>query len=172
MSILSRQTLERLCYTRNLVRRQDDKPLKIEPVSIDLHLAEVDLGDTSYYDGAVFLRPGVFCLGSTIETFAMPDFLVGFVVGKSTHAREGLQIEAAGLIDPGFFGDITLELKNLHHEDDIRLVIGEPIGQVYFMFLDEPTDVLYGPGNGNHYQGQRGTTRSHRKQDPSTCVPS
>lgn len=163
MSILSRQTLERLCYARNLVRRQDDKPLKIEPVSIDLHLSEVDLDGQVHSDGTIVLRPGVFCLGNTIETFAMPDFLVGFVVGKSTNAREGLQIEAAGLIDPGFFGDITLELKNLHHEEDIRLVVGEPIGQVYFIHLDEPTNVLYGPGNGNHYQGQRGVTRSHRK---------
>jgi deoxycytidine triphosphate deaminase len=146
-----------------LVRRQDDKPLKIEPVSIDLHLSQMVLHDIPYNDDAVFLSPGEFCLGGTIETFAMPDFLVGFVVGKSTHAREGLQIEAAGLIDPGFFGNITLELKNLHHKDAIRLVIGEPIGQVYFMHLDEPTDVLYGPGNGNHYQGQNGVTPSHRK---------
>ena len=146
-----------------MVRRLDDKPLRIEPVSIDLHLNEIEIDGMVYRDDSVVLEPGVFGLGSTIETFRMPHHIVGFVVGKSTNAREGLQIEAAGLIDPGFQGDITLELKNLHHEDDITLTSGEPIGQVYFLFVDEPVAVPYGPSNGNHYQGQRGVTRSHRK---------
>lgn len=153
----------KLCFTRDMVRRQDNVTLSIEPVSIDLHLGEVELDDKIYRDDSVVLKPGVFCLGSTIETFRMPNHVVGFVVGKSTNAREGLQIEAAGLIDPGFHGDITLELKNLHHEEEIRLTPGDPIGQVYFMFVDESVDVPYGPSNGNHYQGQRGVTRSHRK---------
>lgn len=146
-----------------MVQRQDSRPLSIEPVSIDLHLNEIELDGEVHRDGVVILKPGVFCLGSTIETFKMPRHVVGFVVGKSTNAREGLQIEAAGLIDPGFEGDITLELKNLHHEEVIELKPGEPIGQVYFMIVDIPVDVPYGPSNGNHYQGQRGVTRSYRK---------
>lgn len=163
MSILSRQSIESLCWTRNMVFRSDGMPLKFEPVSIDLHLGEVELDGRVYRDDPVVLKPGVFCLGSTLESFGMPDNVVGFVVGKSTNAREGLQIEAAGLIDPGFYGDITLELKNLHHEDDIVLVAGDSIGQVYFMRVDEPVLIPYGSANGNHYQGQRGVTRSHRK---------
>lgn len=163
MSILSRQSIERLCLVHGMVRRHDNQPLSIEPVSIDLHLDEVEIDGAIYRDDSVVLEPGVFGLGSTIETFRMPHHVVGFVVGKSTNAREGLQIEAAGLIDPGFQGDITLELKNLHHEEDITLTSGESIGQVYFVFVDEPVDVPYGPRNGNHYQGQRGVTRSHRK---------
>lgn len=101
----------------------------------------------------------------------MPDHVVGFVIGKSTNAREGLQIEAAGLIDPGFWGHITLELKNLHHEDLINLEIGDAIGQVYFVYVDQPVDVPYGPANGNHYQGQFGVTRSHRKSLPHQEIP-
>jgi deoxycytidine triphosphate deaminase len=161
MSILSRQSIARLCDEYFMVKRKDKKELRIEPVSIDLHLDEIYL-DEEIRRGGV-LKPGVFCLGSTIETFSMPSDVVGFVVGKSTNAREGLQIEAAGLIDPGFWGDITLELKNLHHEDAIVLESGEPIGQVYFVFVDIPVDVPYGPENGNHYQGQLGVTRSYRK---------
>lgn len=164
MSILNRQLIRQFCAKVDMVRRTDDKPLSIEPVSIDLHLDEVLLDDVIYRSSSVVLEPGVFCLGSVIETFNMPDIVVGFVVGKSTCAREGLQIEAAGLIDPGFEGHITLELKNLHHEDTIKLTHGEPIGQVYFMLLDFPVDVPYGPRNGNHYQGQRGVTPSYRKQ--------
>lgn len=163
MSILSRQSISELCANHGMVIRHDNRPLRIEPVSIDIHLDEIELDDKIYMGCSVVLKPGIFCLGSTIETFKMPDHVVGIVVGKSTNAREGLQIEAAGLIDPGFHGDITLELKNLHHEEDIVLVPGDPIGQVYFMHVDKPVDVPYGPANNNHYQGQRGVTRSYRK---------
>jgi len=166
MSILSRQSIAKRCSEQWMVRRLDNYPLSIEPVSIDIHLAEIELDGVIHRDGEIVLKPGIFCLGSVIETFRMPDDVVGFVEGKSTNAREGLQIEAAGLIDPGFCGDITLELKNLHHEDEIILTPGESVGQVYFLKLDCPVDIPYGPGN--HYQGQRGVTRSHRKRE-STC---
>jgi deoxycytidine triphosphate deaminase len=164
MTMLSCQSIARLADEFSMLRRKDGKPLRIEPVSLDIHLDEFLLGGETCRQGV--LKPGVFCLGSTIETFAMPNYVVGFVVGKSTLAREGLQIEAAGLIDPGFWGDITLELKNLHHEDEIILKSGSPIGQVYFMHIDEPVDYSYGPDNGNHYQGQLGVTRSYRKLLP------
>jgi dCTP deaminase len=148
-----------------MVYREDDVPLKFEPVSIDLHLGEVLLEDVIYKKGMILLKPGVFCLGSTIELFNMPPNVVGFIVGKSTIAREGIQIEAAGLVDPGFAGHVTLELKNLHHSEHITLIPGQPIGQVYFQYLDEPSDALYGYENGNHYQNQRGVTPSYRKKN-------
>lgn len=153
MTVLSRQSIEKLCNDVAMVFRPDGEPLKIEPVSIDIHLAE-----TEY----TYLSVGEFCLASTIERFNMPLDVVGFVVGKSTYAREGLMIEVAGLIDPGFQGDITLELKNLHDVKPIWLERGQSIGQVYFMFTDDPVDRPYGHENGNHYQGQRGITPSYR----------
>lgn len=162
MTVLSRKTIEQLCRKFGMVYRLDDVALKIEPVSIDLHLEKVEF-DSGIQRLHVDLPPGVFCLGSTKELFKMPDFVVGFVVGKSTIAREGLQIEAAGLIDPGFEGNITLELKNLHHRESYSLAAGDQIGQAYFMLTDQPVEIPYGPANGNHYQGQRGVTRSYRK---------
>jgi dCTP deaminase len=164
VSVLSSQSIRKLCAKNGMVVRSDDKPLSIEPVSIDIHLAELELNGVLYKDGHVFLTPGFFCLGSTIERFKMPDNIVGFVIGKSTNAREGLQIEAAGLIDPHFDGDITLELKNLHHKEYIKLEIGQAIGQVYFLHVDETVDIAYGSDNGNHYQNQQGVTQSYRKQ--------
>jgi dCTP deaminase len=161
MTILSRQSILKRCIDSDMVFRRDSVALKVEPVSIDIHLDEIELDGYVFKEGSFLLEPSVFCLGSTKESFKMPNDLVGFVVGKSTNAREGLQIEAAGLIDPGFQGDITLEFKNLHHEDEILLTFGEPIGQVYFLKVDEPVDTPYGATN--HYQGQRGVTRSHRK---------
>lgn len=165
MTFLSRQTISKLCQHDRMVRRRDGVGLKIEPVSIDVHLQEIDVDGFLVKRGIALIKPGIFCLGSLSETFNMPNNVVGLLIGKSTMAREGLQIEAAGLIDPGFVGDITLEIKNLHHKESIELIIGEPIGQVYFQLTDEPVDTPYGPENGNHYQGQRGVTRSHRKQN-------
>lgn len=162
MTVLSRQSIMKRCADYGMVRRRDQKPLKFEPISIDLHLEEVELGDEVLRKGSITLKPGVFCLGSTIEEFNMPNDVVGFIVGKSTFAREALQVEAAGLVDPGFHGFITFEFKNLHHEDEIILEIGESMAQVYFMPTDEPVDVPY--GHGSHYQGQVGVTRSYRKR--------
>lgn len=160
MSVLSRQTIQRFCTSEQMVRRLDGKPLKYEPVSIDIHLSEAVVARKTVTD--LLLAPGQFCLATTIETFKMPDYIVGFVIGKSTLAREGLQIEAAGLIDPGFEGDITLELKNLENYRTLSYKKGDPIGQVWFMYTDEPVDFPYGPENGNHYQGQQGVTPSYR----------
>lgn len=164
MTVLSRQSIKKLCVEHSMVRRKDKLDLCIEPVSIDLHLFEIELDGERHTEGSVVLKPGIFTLGCVMETFAMPNHVMGLVVGKSTLAREGTQIEAAGLIDPGFYGDITLELKNLHHEDSLTYTIGEKIGQVYFMYTDEPVDVPYGLENGNHYQGQLGITPSYRER--------
>lgn len=145
-----------------MVRRRDNFPLLFQPVSIDVHLGEIEIDNQIIREGYVDLLPNMFCLGSLVETFKMPNHIVGRVEGKSTLAREGLQIHAAGLIDPGFRGDITLELKNLHHMDPYKLQIGELVGQVSFYYVDESVDVPYG-NDTNHYQHQRGVTRSHRK---------
>lgn len=162
MTVLSRQTIRKYCGIDGMVRRKTELPLKIEPVSIDVHLSEILVGKETIREGAFHLPPNIFCLGSLDEKFSMPDNIVGFVEGKSTVAREGLQIHAAGLIDPGFRGDITLEIKNLHHFESYRLEIGELIGQVYFQYVDEPVDQPYG-GLGSHYQDQSGVTPSYRK---------
>ena len=42
----------------------------------------------------------------------MPDNLTAFVEGRSSLGRLGLFIQNAGWVDPGFQGEITLELFN------------------------------------------------------------
>src|SRR5690349_14589439 len=60
------------------------------------------------------LHPGDFALGSTMETVWIPDDLVGQVDGRSSVGRLAVVVHAtAGLIDPGFKGQITLELSNI-----------------------------------------------------------
>lgn len=108
--------------------------------------------------GEFTLAPGGFALASTRERVTMPDDLVGLVVGKSTIARAGLQVEAAGLIDSGFEGHITLELVNL---SPWRVVLfpGMRIAQLTLWRTSQPVERPYGStGLTSHYQGQAGAT--------------
>lgn len=102
------------------------------------------------------LHPGKFALASTVETIHLPDDLAGQMGGKSSLGRLGLVVHAtAGFIDPGFIGQITLELANMG-ELPIVLDAGMAIGQVLFMSLGEPCLVPYQ----GKYQNQVDTTES------------
>lgn len=111
------------------------------------------------WEGSFVLNPGCFCLGTTIERVRLGKHLLGELEGKSTIGRLGLSVHCtARYIDPGFDGQITLELFN-QAPYPIELVPGCPIGQLRFQFLSSPCLHAYGSeGLGSHYQGQTGAT--------------
>lgn len=112
------------------------------------------------------LHPGEFVLAATLETVGLPDDLVGSVNGKSSLGRLGLLIHAtAGFIDPGFSGNITLELSNVA-ELPIKLRPMMRIAQVSFAQLDQPALRPYGhPDLGSKYQNQSGVEASRYHQN-------
>ena len=116
----------------------------------------VEVGDEPFV-----LHPGEFVLGSTLERVRLPDDLVGRLDGKSSLGRLGLQVHStAGLADPGFTGQITLELSNMTRLP-ISLYPGMRIAQLVFEMLSTPADRPYGHGGLNSkYQGQSGPTPS------------
>jgi dCTP deaminase len=59
------------------------------------------------------LHPGQFVLGSTLEYLAMPEDMMGLLVGRSSWKRLGLVLASPTKIVPGFKGCVTLELTNL-----------------------------------------------------------
>ena len=142
---------------------------QIQPVSLDVRLAndlirhpsgeKVRMGELGYS-----MAPGECLLGTLVERFRMgADNVVGQVEGKSSWARQFLTIHAAGLIDPGFEGDITLEMKNDGHAR-IQLYPGTSIAQITFTFTSAPVQRMYGSvGLGSHYQDQAGPTPSWRQ---------
>ena len=66
----------------------------------------------------------------------LPDDLVARLEGKSSLGRLGLLIHStAGFVDPGFEGNLTLELSNLATLP-ITIYYGMPIGQISFMRMD------------------------------------
>ncbi len=127
-----------------------------EGILLACYDAETKSKEWKPYIGNEFvLQPGDFALGTTEEYFKLTQNLVGFVQGKSTVGRNGLQIECAGLIDAGFHGKITLELYNMAPWP-ITLTKGMKICQIHFSEVESPVWKDY--QKIGHYQGQQTTT--------------
>jgi dCTP deaminase len=112
-------------------------------------------------DEPFILHPGEFVLGQTLERVRLPDDLVGRLEGKSSLGRLGLLIHStAGFCDPGFEGNLTLELSNVANLP-ITIYYGMPIGQISFIRMDGPVEHSYGEREaGSKYQGQAEPTAS------------
>lgn len=151
---------------------------RLQPASLELTLADeilvsvqgsqdlvltsfTELYETWNHGPWGYLNPGDFWLATTVETVQIPTDLVAQVNGKSSHARRGLVVhQTAGFIDPGFKGQITLELSNASM-NGIKLTRGMAICQLVFMQMTSPAQRPYGSaGLGSHYQGQQGPTPS------------
>ena len=158
------------------------QPDAVQPSSVDLHLdrrfrvfansrhpyidvreAQPDLTELVEIDeqAPFILHPGEFVLGSTLERVALPDDLVARLEGKSSLGRLGLLIHStAGYVDPGWDGNLTLELSNVANLP-ITLYWGMKIGQISFQRMSSPVERSYGDqALGSKYQGQRDPTAS------------
>ncbi len=111
------------------------------------------------------LHPREFILGTTVERVEVPNDLVCRLEGKSSLGRMGLVIHStAGYIDPGFNGQVTLEISNLSSLP-IALYKDMKIGQFSFIQMTSPAEFPYGsPKLGSHYQNQKGTTAAKVKK--------
>jgi len=112
-------------------------------------------------NNGIIIHPGEFILGTSLEMIELADNVVARVEGKSSLGRLGLLIHAtAGYIDPGFRGQITLEMSNVS-KLPIRLYPNMKIGQLSFDNTTTPVDRPYGSaGLGSKYQDQVGATVS------------
>ena len=168
--ILSDKTINKMIEEKTLVIEPITKE-QIQPASVDIRLGNtfsivddtpsgiITLGGKIEYKTIVtdtyLILPGQFVLASTMEYFELPDDLTAFVEGRSSLGRMGLFIQNAGWVDPGFKGEITLELYNAN-KCAIELKAGRRVGQLVFAKMD---DSALNPYNGK-YQGQRGATGS------------
>lgn len=111
--------------------------------------------------GRLLLAPGACALVTTRERVALQAHLSAQVSGKSSIARLFAVIHTtAGWIDPGFDGQITLELVN-HSPQTLVIHDGIRIAQLVVMQCSSPAARPYGhKALGSHYQGQVGATAS------------
>ena len=171
------------------VRIEPYDAVDLQPSSVDLHLdrsfrvfrnnryAYIDVRQSQpdltellaiRDDEPFILHPGEFVLGQTVEWVELPDDLVARLEGKSSLGRLGLLIHStAGYVDPGWRGNLTLELSNVASLP-IALYQGMRIGQISFFRMSSPVERPYGSaGLRSKYQGQSQPTASafHRDFD-------
>lgn len=120
-------------------------------------------------DEPFVLHPGEFALGQTLECVELADDIVARLEGKSSLGRLGLLIHStAGYVDPGWKGNLTLELSNVANLP-ITLFFGMRIGQLSFQAMTTPVERPYGSrGIGSKYWGQREPTPSRVSRDFET----
>lgn len=90
-------------------------------------------------------------LSFALEYIALPNWLRGRIENKSTNARLLLDASRVTNIEPGWYGNLTLELTR-DKPWPIFLRKGTPVAQVVFERLDEPTEQPY--GSEDKYQNQ------------------
>jgi dCTP deaminase len=157
--LLSDKTIRDLLTSGDVQIVPSPVDAQMQPVSVDLRLGtsfvKFERGNEQHLlTSWTLVRPGEFLLAATEERLVLPQHIAGLVHGKSTWARRGLMVEAAGLVDPGFEGIITLEIKNLS-ASPIALSAGSPICQLTLHAVDMAVLRPYGSaGLGSHYQGQ------------------
>ncbi|MDL5361695.1 dCTP deaminase [Halalkalicoccus sp. NIPERK01] len=166
----------------------DDPDLQIQPASVDLRLGREFLefqranipcihpaserevseyvSETVIDEGEEFvLHPGDFVLGTTKERVEIPPDLLANVEGRSSLGRLAIVVHStAGLCDPGYRGQITLELSNLGNAP-VALTPGMRISQLVFTELKTPAERPYGSDRGSKYQDQRGPQASRIQGD-------
>lgn len=189
--VLSDRTIKEEIASNRIVIRPLD-PADIQPASVDVHLdrqilvfrnsrkpyidVRQDVGDLTETvivedDIPFILHPGEFVLGSTLEHIEVPDDIVGRLEGKSSLGRIGLLIHStAGYVDPGWKGNLTLELSNVANLP-VTLYSGMKIGQISFLRLTSPAENLYGSkALKSKYQGQTSPTASRIHRDFHTST--
>jgi len=168
--IVSDETLRRMIAEKSIVV-EPIEPYQVQPASIDLRLGrsflkidentldalslDSELPYVSIEKEEIVIPPHSFLLATTVEFIKLPTNVTAFVEGRSSIGRIGLFIQNAGWVDPGFEGNITLELFNANRLP-IRLTSGRRICQIVFAFMDRHTRRPYA----GKYQGQRGTVGS------------
>jgi len=106
------------------------------------------------------VHPGELILAHTIEYVKIPDNLVGTVDGRSSLGRIGLLVHStANSIDPGFEGQITLEISNIA-KVPVLLWPGIKICRLTFTQLTGPCEIPYNKRKKSKYSGQIGPDAS------------
>ena len=111
------------------------------------------------------IHPGEFILSNTLEYVQLPDDMVGRLDGRSSWGRLGIVIHStAGSIDPGFEGQLTLEIANIS-KVPVKLWPGSRICRITFDMLSSPSENPYNKRQGSKYHQQIGPQPSRISRD-------
>lgn len=170
---------------------KDDLIAQVNPNSIDLTISqyykrpnavknpvvygfssaeERKLYDFAYWkdytadDGYIVLKPNDIILGATREYVMMPDDMSGQLFTKSTMGRMFINHMMAGVVDAGFRGVLTLELRNegIH---TIRIPVGAPVVQmICYDLLRKPEKPYWFETRHSRYMGAQNVETAKWKE--------
>lgn len=121
------------------------------PKTFENITTEIEVGEGESFT----LHPGEFILAQTAEYVELPDDLAGALEGRSSIGRLGIIIHStAATVDPGWRGNITLELANMGRIP-VLLYPGMRICSIAFTKLTSPAETPYFKKKGAKYVGQK-----------------
>jgi dCTP deaminase len=162
---------------------------QLQPASLDLRLADkirrfvrpvrmpgkigkaVDVRDAEAVSAMTFgciipqegfvIEVDELIIGYTMERIELPANVTGVLNGRSSLGRLGLTIhKTAGFIDPGFKGNIVLEIRN-NSPQPLKLYPCIRIAQLVFFGMTSYSEHPYGsPTRTSKYQDQSGPVAS------------
>lgn len=171
MSTIVDHQIWKLVQTHQLI--SEFNPEQLNPASYDVRLGNEILVEgiavgpedmrkrwrsVSLEERPYSMNPGEFVLAFTQEYIRVPDNMEAVFQLKSSRGREGYEHALAGYIDPGFCGQVTLELSNLNQRHNLLLAKNMLIGQLRFMKVDAIPSQTY--AKTGHYQGDVGVQPS------------
>jgi len=140
--------------------RLGDHYLTLEDKNMDLLTMDSEIKYREIEGDTITIPPHSFLLATTDEYVKLPNNLTAFVEGRSSIGRMGLFIQNAGWVDPGFEGNITLELYNANSLP-IKLQKGRRICQLVLCKMDQAAENPYR----GKYQGQKKSVGSRVFKD-------
>lgn len=159
------------------IKPAPDLAIQLGPCSLDLRLGSIfrvfDYGKHAFLDPfrknsdsvtkrvkvkkgeAFILHPGDFVLAATEEFLTISNDMIGRLEGRSSIGRLGIVIHStAGRIDPGWRGNVTLEIANMG-KIPVALYPSMRICSVSFEILSSPASNPYHLRTSSKYVGQK-----------------
>ena len=163
--------IRELCLTKQMIEPFSQQA--VQPCSYDVHLGNTleieghrgvfNRIDFSGYNQKcpLWIKPGQFLLGQTVENVRLPDNVEAHLHLVSSRAREGLQHAVSGLVDCGWNGVLTLELKNNLQFGEVPIYPNLRIAQLTFF---EYAEAAENPYRGRYF-GDKDVSRSKHGPD-------
>lgn len=156
--ILSDKSIERELSLGDLEVNPFPSVDQIQPASLDVKLGEWFIDPVTgeeFQEDHINLKPGDTFLGTTEEIIGLPNDLAAQLTGRSSLGRLFVTVhQTAGWLDPGWRGEVTLEISNVGNKEQ-DLTPGDRVAQLVFFPLDQPSR-----GYDGQYQGQMGPEES------------
>ncbi|MCZ2808164.1 MAG: dCTP deaminase [Candidatus Bathyarchaeota archaeon] len=138
-----------------MLEHLENGEVKLEPFERScLNPAGYDLRSSK----TVILKPKHYELVATLETVELGLNVTAYLHIRSSLAREGV-IGSFAVVDPGFRGQLTLNLHNVS-EKEVTLREGERIVQIVFHKLGNVAQ----KGYSGSYQNSKGIVSSRRNK--------